>query len=137
LAAVLCVCVGSQVYAKDYDKPTTGQQSMMRQGSDLINSQIMNDKGNELGRVTDVVYDRNGNPQYLIMSQGGKMYPIPYSSVTVDRSNRRVTLRDFDRNKLEQAPYFSENERNKLGESGFDKKVYGYYGTQYPSTAPQ
>ena len=46
---------------------------------DLFNYRVMAQNG-EFGRVTDIVLDRNGRMQYLLVTHQGQVYPMPFMS---------------------------------------------------------
>jgi len=165
LAVVLLVggFAGSQIFAAEptekgqtqtYEQGTKGQQMStaergrmeswrLSRASELIGSSVKDEKGESLGKIEDIVINRNGQAQYLILSHGGilgigeKLIPIPYQTAKWNAKDRTITLANVDKERLEKAPNFSDQEWNRLGESDYDKSVYGYYrceplGTQEP-----
>lgn len=151
---LVCVLVGAQAFAagerekgQTYERGTTqqqhmttgerarmGEQPMANRASEIIGSTVKNEKGEQLGTVNDIVLDRRGEVQYIILSHGGllgigdKLIPIPFRAARMQEDT--VVLQNVDKQKLEQAPNISQQEWEKLAQPDFERKVYSYYGQE-------
>lgn len=99
-------------------------------GSDFMNKTVKNDKGENLGHVKDIVFDRDGELSYIIVSSiaaADKLIPIPFTPGMVKFQENSVVVSNLDRNKLEKAPTFSSAEWSKLDDPTFESRVHGYY----------
>jgi sporulation protein YlmC with PRC-barrel domain len=103
--------------------------------SEIIGDTVKDQKGGELGSVKDVIIGSNGQLQYLILSQdnGDNLTPIPFQAANIDMQNDVVTLANVDKQKLQNAPNFPDQDWNKLGQPGYSNQVFGYYGYQTPA----
>lgn len=99
----------------------------------MIDSYVKDAQGEEVGKVKDIIINREGWVQYLILAAGGvlggsdKLIPIPFNKVRIGPRNETVTLKNIDQAKLKQAPYFTGNDWNQLIDPGFDNRVNAYY----------
>ncbi|MDI6854652.1 MAG: PRC-barrel domain-containing protein [Deltaproteobacteria bacterium] len=116
-----------------------GEPSMVNRAANMFGRTVKDDKGERLGTVKDVVFDNKGEVQYLVLSPdrslglGDKLIPIPYRAAELDMRRDVVFLEKVDKQKLQQAPNFSEQEWRKLEEPEFEKRVFSYYGQEQPA----
>jgi hypothetical protein len=161
LAIVLLagVCSGSQIAAAEPEgkgkTATSGHETKGRQmggtdkghlnepwhlsrASEIIGSTIKDDRGENVGTVIEIVITQNGQAQYLVLSLGGvlgigkQLVPIPYQTARWDVKDRDMKLGNIDKQGLEKAPNFSDDQWHKVGEAEFNRSVYGYYRCQQP-----
>jgi sporulation protein YlmC with PRC-barrel domain len=57
---------------------------------DLLNYRVMAENG-EFGRVSDIVLDRNGRMQYLLVTRQGQTYPMPFMSTAFSNTPNTLT----------------------------------------------
>ena len=116
---------------------TTSQQMDMGQhhrASKLIGQEIRNQQGEELGEITDLMLDNEGNVDYLILSRGGVMgvgsnyVPIPWDAVQQPGAQEALVV-NVDKSKLDKAPSFSKDEWANFNRPEWQEEVRGYYGT--------
>jgi sporulation protein YlmC with PRC-barrel domain len=104
-----------------------GQSSQV---SKLMDKEVQGRDGKNLGKVSDLIVNQEGQIDYLIISRGGLMgmgeslVPIPWDSVQ-QTGGEEALIVTVDENRLNDAPTFSENE---FGQPGWDTEVRGYYG---------
>jgi sporulation protein YlmC with PRC-barrel domain len=122
----------------------SGQQSQMKVEEDLVGKTVVSSKGEDLGRVEDVVADQNGKVQYIILSHGGMLgmggerVPVPWSAVQQSSAQQAGQQKDqadrlvinIDKQKLENAPKLSRNETLDLNDPQMNQKIHSYYGTE-------
>ena len=57
----------------------TGRIESLQSANGLMNAYIKNDEGRTLGRVTELVFDRNqGVVDYVVISSEAKVHPVPW-----------------------------------------------------------
>lgn len=102
--------------------------------SALIGTKVQNPRGDEIGRIEDLILDQDvGCVAYAVMSSGGflglgdRRFAIPWHALKYEGQKKCFVL-DIDRQLLEHAPGFN-------GESRFDqidneelRGIYIYYG---------
>lgn len=113
----------------------TGTKAMdtmgSHRGSELMNKNVKNDKGDNLGKIKDFVFDRDGELSYIVISSaaaaGDKMIPIPFSSDMMKFQGDSVVVSNLDKTMLDKAPTISSSEWNKLDDPTFESRVHGYF----------
>ena len=61
-----------------------------------------------LGKVVDVVFDAQGQPEFVVIStQQGKAAAVPYEAATAMKSGNKVVI---EQSRLQQAPTVKEGE---------------------------
>jgi sporulation protein YlmC with PRC-barrel domain len=101
----------------------------------LLNKNVRNSAGENLGKIEDVVIDpATGNIQYAILSFGGvlgmgnKLFPIPWSSLDISPSRDYVLL-NIDKDVLERAPGFDSNNWPNMADPAWRRSIHDYYGS--------
>jgi sporulation protein YlmC with PRC-barrel domain len=101
-------------------EPTSAFHAKFEKAKDLIGAKIVNDKGEDLGTVADVVLTPNRDAiNYVALSHGGtwgvadKYFAVPWSQFSVRagaKENERVlVLKDVSKADLDKAPGFDKN----------------------------
>jgi sporulation protein YlmC with PRC-barrel domain len=99
-------------------------------GSEFMNKTVKNDMGENLGKIKDFIFDREGELSYIVVSEAAaedKLIPIPFTSGMVKFEEDSVVLSNVDKSKLDNAPTFGSAEWNKLDDPTFESTVHGYY----------
>lgn len=108
----------------------------------LLNRDITNLRGEDLGLVEDAVVNPEGNIEFLVVSYGGilgttwadKRFAIPYSQFGWNEQDDTLTL-NIDRSVLENAPGFNkDDEIPTLAGSDYFSTVRQHY-TDYLEVA--
>jgi sporulation protein YlmC with PRC-barrel domain len=113
---------------------SSGRLMDTNRASEFIGKDVKNQQGENLGDVNDVVFDNQGNINYIILSRGGVMgvgadlVPVPFKSEKFTFQDDAIIM-DMDKQKLDEAPSFSSGEWETFAEQGFQQRVHGYYGT--------
>lgn len=113
-----------------------GTAAQISSASELMDKQVQNQQGQDLGKVKDLVFTNDGRISYLIVAQGGvmgvgeKLTPIPFTNVQLDSRQDAVILSNIDKQQLENAPKISQGEWQKLSDPGFERDIFSYYGQQ-------
>lgn len=92
------------------------QVTDINRASRLIGMSVRNKQDENIGRVSDIVIDLDsGKVAYAVLSTGGffglggKLIAVPLQSFTPQPGDKNLLL-DMDRQTLEQAPGFAQNE---------------------------
>jgi hypothetical protein len=104
---------------------------------------VRNMKGEDLGRIEDVMIDLdNGCIAYAVLACGPlgtveRLCAIPWNALHVDLESREFLL-DLDRDRLEKAPAFDEDNWPCMADRQWGETVHGYFGARpYWERSPQ
>ena len=102
--------------------------------STLAGDPVQNSAGEDLGKVDEIMIDiPSGRVAYAVLSFGGflgmgnKLFAIPWSSLRVDEDKLCFVL-DVDKQKLENAPGFDQDNWPDMADNTWRTKIYSYYG---------
>lgn len=108
----------------------------LHRATKLVGTKFENPQGDNLGKIEDLILDpSNGRVAAVIVSFGGflklgaKLVAIPLSAFTYDEG-RKMFLLNIDKETLENAPSFSNDDWPELIDRIWAADVYSYYG--YP-----
>ncbi len=119
----------------NYDNKSALKKSCM--ASDLIGMTVKSKQNEDLGEVQDLIINESGRIQYMVLSHGGILgvgndrIPIPFNDAKVDSDQKIVTLDKVDKQMLTNAPKFSDDDWNRVGDPQFDQKMRGFYGEDF------
>ncbi|WP_406656695.1 PRC-barrel domain-containing protein [Methanolobus sp. ZRKC2] len=109
--------------------------------SSLKGDKIVNEKGEDLGSISDVVLDiTNDSIAYVVISFGGfvgvanKLFGVPIEALK-KKPGEDVFVLNVDKERLKAAPGFDKDKWPGIsGEAQMDYAacVYGYYGYECP-----
>jgi sporulation protein YlmC with PRC-barrel domain len=86
-------------------------------GSKLIGSQVKDKAGQDIGKIEDLLVERDGRITHAVLSFGGllgvgdRLYVVPWSTMRVerrDKDNVTVMLDNVKKEELEKAPRYTE-----------------------------
>ena len=104
--------------------------------STLIGDPVVNRKGEDLGKIEDIMIDpENGRVGYAVLSFGGfmgmgdKLFAVPMQAMKLAREDKRFVL-DVDKERLKNAPGFDKNKWPDMSDRTFGATVYSYYGAK-------
>lgn len=142
---VMITLVVGLALAED-ERAGNGMDHMAREGSirasEFIDLDVVDQQGNELGSVNDILISRKGKAAFLILSEGGgflgigeeDLTPIPWDMIQAeeyspDRDEITVAV---DEEALRDAPSFSDNDEDwrAVTQGEMDQDVRGYYGVE-------
>lgn len=110
--------------------------------SSIIGDQIENSKGEELGKIKDVMLNvHSGKVEYVVIEFGGfmgfgeKLFAIPFQALKLEPGKRKFLL-DQEKSYLEKAPGFDKNhwpETNSHHYTDVDSYWGGFMGVNTSS----
>jgi sporulation protein YlmC with PRC-barrel domain len=116
----------------DYD--STDETSSLIAASKVAGTNVYNRQGESLGSVYDVMIDkRSGQVGYAVMSFGGFLgmgqsyHPLPWDVLEYDESQGGYVI-DFDKERLQNAPYYDENNIPDWSSPEYGRRIDEYYG---------
>jgi len=104
--------------------------------SELLDYNIRNSQGEEVGEVDDLIIGLNtGHVNYAVLSFGGfadigdKLYAVPLSALNFDTINQdeQAFIIDVDEAALQNAPSFDQNNWPDLTTPGWDAEFSDYW----------
>ena len=111
------------------------QQAGMHKVSDLMGQKVVDQNGQELGSVDNMVVGDNGQVQYIILSRGGvlgvggTLVPIPWDAANL-RTQGDQLVASISKQKLDSAPTFSGDNWAQISQPGYEQQLNSYYGSQ-------
>ncbi|MHB1530283.1 MAG: PRC-barrel domain-containing protein [Acidiferrobacteraceae bacterium] len=127
-----------------YKGHTSGGPGPDLMGADtLVGSDVYNHKGEDLGDIKDIMFDRHsGKVSYAVLSfgsflgMGEKLFAVPWSALTLDTKNKRFVL-NVEKDRLQQASGFDKNQWPNMADQSWAKAIHSYYGTKPYSDEPR
>ena len=102
--------------------------------SSIAGDDVRNPAGEDLGKIKDLMIDlTSGTVRFAVVSFGGflgmgdKLFAVPFDALTVDANNECFVL-DADREKLENAPGFDENNWPNFADPQWSSRVHDAWG---------
>jgi len=108
----------------------TGRIESLQSANGLMYAYIKNDKGETLGRITELVFDRNqGVVDYVVISSEVAHHPVPWSVFAITPDS--ITL-NIEKSSFMQAPSVSRIDLELLASRDFREKINNFYSAQIP-----
>ena len=112
---------------------TSGPGPEVMAADTLEGDKIVNRKGDDLGKVEDIMIDvRRGSVAYIVMSCGGflgmgdKLFAIPWSALTLDTESKCFIF-EVDKETLEKAPGFDKDHWPAMADERWARSIHSYY----------
>ncbi|RJR39537.1 MAG: PRC-barrel domain containing protein [Desulfobacteraceae bacterium] len=107
-----------------------GEELGISLASNLIQRNVRNQLGQDLGQVKELVFEKDGRICYVLLSPrgGGQLIPVPFQRIRFDRHENGFIITNVDRIRLEGAPAIGEDQWNRLEDPAFQDQVFSYYG---------
>ena len=103
---------------------------------EVIGSKVRNAKNEDLGKIEEIVLDKNsGNVRYAVLSFGGmlgmgdKLFALPWGTLKCDEENNCYIL-NVEKDSLKNAPGFSKDNWPNMADRVWGEKIHNFYGTQ-------
>jgi len=113
----------------------TTSQSELIQMRDLLNFRIQAQDG-AFGRVSDVVFDRNGNVQFLMGSFQGQTFPLPFSAASFSTTTANTLQFDATIAQMQQLA-IDPNNLPSLSDPVFLQGMRDVFGNSFGANASQ
>jgi sporulation protein YlmC with PRC-barrel domain len=132
------------VRAQTDEKPTTTGQSQtsekpaMEQAdrvSKILGKKVISQKGEDLGKIEDIVLSKEGCLDYIVLAPGGllgtgdRLIPIPWKAVKTGAQADTIIV-DMDKGQLEKAPNFESKKWPNFTDSEWYGKIRDFFGGQ-------
>ena len=126
---------------KDEKAATTAAQSQtsedaaMKQAervTQIIGKKVISQKGEDLGKIEDIVLSKEGCLDYLILASGGflgtgdRLIPIPWKAVTTGAQADTIIV-NMDKSQLEKAPNFESKKWPNFADSEWFGKIREFF----------
>jgi sporulation protein YlmC with PRC-barrel domain len=125
---------GQNLMAWDYSFTKSAEKLPEYQASTIIGSEVKNEQGNYLGRITDLMIDpADGRIAFAVLSHGGvlgipmRFVAVPFRALTPGHENK-VFLLDVSKEKIAAAPSFDRDHWPDLRNRDWSRDIYRYYG---------
>lgn len=103
--------------------------------STLIGDDVVNRAGETVGNLKDIMLDlETGRIAYAVISSGGflgigdKLFAVPWSALELHAENHAFIF-DVDKERLEQAPGFDQDNWPDMNDRGWGQSVHEFYGS--------
>lgn len=103
---------------------------------DVIDVDVKNTEGKDLGEIKDIVLDKiSGQVRYIVLSFGGllglgdKLFALPWNAIHYDAEEECFIL-NIDKDRLKNAPGFDDDNWPDMADRQWEKSIYNYYGTK-------
>lgn len=102
--------------------------------STMMGDDVINSAGENLGEIKELMIDLEaGRIAYAVLSFGGflglgdKLFAIPWEALSLD-TEREAFILDVEREMLEEAPGFDDDDWPRTANREHVVEVYDYYG---------
>ena len=102
----------------------------------LQGDSVMNDAGEYLGEITDIMIDvPTGRVAYAVMSVGGvlgigdKLFAIPWSALRLDTENKCFRM-NVAKERFEQAPGFDKDHWPTMADQRWAEDIHSFYNAR-------
>ncbi len=119
------------------ERRASAQAPQVMSSTDLINDEVTNNAGENLGRIEKLMVDlRTGNVLYAVLSYGSllaakKYIAVPWQALNFSHHDKRFVL-NIEKDRLGEAPVFDQSRWPEQAEPGWIGDLYHYYGFQAP-----
>jgi len=110
---------------------TASANSGLLQMRDLLNFKIQAQDG-AFGRVSDIVFDRNGNVQYLLGSYQGQTFPLPFTPSAFSANGNTLSF-DVPISSLQQLA-INPQSLPSLNNQAFTQRMQQVFGQSFGTT---
>ncbi|MGO9017475.1 MAG: PRC-barrel domain-containing protein [Syntrophobacteraceae bacterium] len=116
----------------------TSEKSAMEQAdrvTKIIGKAVISQKGEDLGKIEDIVLSKEGCFDYMILAPGGllgtgdRLIPIPWKAVTTGAQADTIIVA-MDKSQLEKAPNFESKKWPNFSDSEWYGKIREFFGGQ-------
>ena len=116
----------------------TSEKTAMEQAdrvSKILGKKVVSQKGEDLGKIEDLVLSKETCLDYIILAPGGllgtgdRLIPIPWKAVKTGAQADTIII-DMDKSQLEKAPNFESKKWPNFTDSEWYGKIREFFGGQ-------
>lgn len=108
--------------------PSPGQAPAAQYRAKQILGSKVHLEGNAVaGTVDDLVFDDNGQIEYMIVVNQGKMVTVPWEAAKFNFEKRMATI-NITQDKYQQIPTYTAEQYPVFTAPGYQVQTYKYYG---------
>ena len=116
----------------------TSEKTAMEQAdrvSKILGKKVISQKGEDLGKIEDLVLSKDACLDYIILAPGGllgtgdRLIPIPWKAVKTGAQADTIIV-DMDKSQLEKAPNFESKKWPNFTDSEWYGKIREFFGGQ-------
>lgn len=104
-----------------------GQTSKPLRAKDILGSKVSLKGDTSVGTVDDIVFDRDGRVDYLLVNKGGKYVVVPWQAANFNLAQRTATV-NITPQQFQQVPTYTSGQWPNFYDQTFRTQTYGYYG---------
>jgi sporulation protein YlmC with PRC-barrel domain len=103
--------------------------------SKILGKKVISQKGEDLGKIEDLVLSKDGCLDFMILAPGGllgtgdQLIPIPWKAVTTGAQADTIII-NMDKGQLDKAPNFESKKWPNLPDSEWYGKIREFFGGQ-------
>jgi hypothetical protein len=104
-----------------------GRASKPLRAKDVLGAKVSIRGDVSVGTVDDIVFDRDGYIDYLLVLKDGKFVVVPWEAAKFNPERRAATV-DITQEKFREIPTYTQERWPNFYDQTFRTQVYGYYG---------
>jgi sporulation protein YlmC with PRC-barrel domain len=114
------------------EKPAMEQADRV---SKILGKAVVSKKGEDLGKIEDLVLSKDGCLDFMILAPGGllgtgdRLIPIPWKAVTTGAQADTIII-NMEKSQLEKAPNFESKKYPNFTDSEWYGKIREFFGGQ-------
>lgn len=101
--------------------------------SKIMGKNLLDDKGEKLGEISDLMIGPDGRVIYAVVSHGGvvgvgdTLTPVPWKAIKETNKKDEFFVK-IDKDRFAKAPSFKSDSWPSMADSNWQNKVFSYYG---------
>ncbi len=104
-----------------------GRASKPLRAKDVLGAKVSIRGDVSVGTVDDIVFDRDGYIDYLLVNKDGKYVVVPWEAAKFNPEQRAATV-NITQERFREVPTYTQTTWPNFYDQSFRTQVYGYYG---------
>ncbi len=104
-----------------------GRASRPLRAKDILGAKVSIRGDTSVGTVDDIVFDRDGYVEYLLVNKNGKYVVVPWEAAKFNPAQRVATV-NITQEQFRQVPTYTQGQWPNFYDQSYRTQVYGYYG---------
>ncbi len=96
---------------------------------DVMGSRVSLKGGQAVGTVEDIIFDRDGTIDYLVVRDEGRYVTVPWEAARFDFGKRIATV-DISPEHFREVPTYTQEQYPTFYEPAYREKIYKDYGVK-------